>query len=118
MKVTHLKLTSRKQDDDGRFSYHYLARIKLNLLLSSHYNCILTTTEGDLSEEQLKLNMSKLDVRAFIAYELQNPTQQFWLTPDFEKTELGKLFATKFERTDFLLYGKAKYWKHLPFNNE
>ncbi len=117
MKVTHLKLTSRKQEDDGKISYHYLARVKLNLLLASHYNCILTTSERDLNEEQLKLNMSKLDARAFIAYELQNPTQQAWLTPDFEKTQLGKLSATKFEHTDFLLYGKAKYWKHLPSNN-
>ncbi len=114
MKVTHLKLTSRNQKDDGKLSYFYLARIKLNLLRSSHYICILTTTEGELSEEQLKLNMSKLNVRAFIDYELQNPIQRLLLAPDIEKTELGKLFATKFERRDFLLYGKAKYWKHLP----
>jgi hypothetical protein len=58
--------------------------------------------------------MRKLNARAFITHELQNPTQQLFQVPAFEKTELGKLFATKFERSDFLLYGKAKYWKRLP----
>lgn len=109
MRITHLKIKSC-EPEGSCYKYVYFARVKLNLLLSSHYYCSLTTDNPDLTEDQLKVNMSKIDVKRFINSELQNSTQRMWLGSDFHPSELGEIFAQKFGYADYQLFGKAKQW--------
>lgn len=113
MRITHLKIQSCEPEGSS-YTYTYLARVKLNLLLSSYYYCSLTTDKPNLTEEQLKTNMSKMDVRRFINSELQNSTQRMFFGSDLHPSELGEIYAKKFEQRDFLIFGKAKYWEQLP----
>ena len=117
VKITHVKLISRKKED-AFFRYLYLVRIKLNFLLSSHYICTLTTTDSEITEEQLKNNMRSIDVSDLLSSELQSSAQRMWLRSNFYETELGKLYADKFEHHDYMLFGKEKEWKYLQCTYE
>ena len=59
--------------------------------------------------------MYSVDPRELIETELQNPTQRFFSGSNSHETTLGKVYATKFERTDELIYGKAKNWNRIQF---
>ena len=114
MKITKLRLLSCENKDDGTYKYTYLVEIHLGLRNIAQYMCILDSKQLDLGEKELANNMSKIDVEKFISSESQDPIQSMWSGSDFHETELGEVFANKFEERDQALFGNSKFWDKIP----
>ncbi len=112
MKILSLKIHECMKTNDDTFEYKYFAKIKTSIFSSSYYRCSLKANES-LDEKQLVKTMSFIPLSSLKKADNMNDTQRMWLGGNFHDSPLGEIHISKFEYTDYSLFGREKEWRRI-----